>query len=169
MSWTSKTVNFFHLRNLYIRLFQLWNNYIRTVIKTWRWQWIYILSTLFEVRNILDYKKKLWKFDLKCKNSSWEADTWKLWNWENQALKLKIRKECAMFKVRSTIFGPFTAQIHVKTSLVTDSETSVFANYDFSRKLQNFKWKTTLRGPLLSGTPLLKGRLSNSWNSLLIL
>ena len=30
-------------------------------------------------------------------------------------LKLKLREECAMFKVRSIIFDPLTVQIHVKT------------------------------------------------------
>ena len=57
-----------------------------------------------------------------------------------------------MYKVRSTIFDPFTVQIHVKTSLtflnkrrmVEDSKTGEFGNNDFSRKNQNFEWKTTL-------------------------
>ena len=31
-------------------------------------------------------------------------------------LKLKFRKECVMFKVRTIIFDPFTVQIHVKIS-----------------------------------------------------
>ena len=57
-----------------------------------------------------------------------------------------------MFRVKSTIFYPFTLQIHVKTSfylnerrMVKDSKTGDFGNYDFSRKNQNFEWKTTLK------------------------